>query len=156
MGDSEKNLKIRVLKVKDRELLSELIKKLAEKVQSDDILSFMIDDSQGEAGPVPDTELGSAGAETKKKAGEKARYLKIGIKLLTLMIDFLETDIKKWFASLVDIPFSEFPDLPFDAEMVILRQIVDAPEVESFFSNALQLYKKTGQYLPKSLTLKGE
>lgn len=133
-------IKIRSLTVKDRKKLSTLIQKLSETAGDHSLLNMI--SSQIKKAQEPATE--SSGQED---------YIQIGLKVLRNLLEILEEETHEWFADLigVDIKADEeaFVRMPFDTEALIIEQIVDAAEVGSFFTKALQLFNRIKQYQNK-------
>ena len=130
-------IKIRPLKRKDRKVLAELIRKLADKTGSNELLKIMVSDS----------------LSTKAEKGEEKKdrdFIRLGIEIVKLMLEVIEDDVSKWFADLVGKTPEEYDDLPFDVEMQIMEQLVDAEEVNRFFSSALRLSSKIKKLVPGS------
>jgi hypothetical protein len=121
-------VKIRPLTQDDRERLTVLIESLISKVGSGKFRNLITSD-----------ESDVAGGKTKK---DDSGYIHLGIELLTLMVQFIDAEIKPWFISLAGVTEEEFKKLPFDIEMQIIEQIMEAPEVNSFFSTPSRLVKK--------------
>lgn len=127
-------IKIRSLTVNDRKRLSSLIQKLADKVGDRSMLN-MISSQIKDSGAVGDS-------NTEKEDG----YTQVGIKILLKIVEILETETHAWFADLIGVTEEEFLKLPMDTEMIIIEQIVNAQEASSFFTKALQLFKRIKQF----------
>jgi hypothetical protein len=129
-------LKIRSLTIRDRDWLSDLIKKLVAELGSKDILKLMVSDNEAE----PEKKEGGDGAEQVSEKDKK--YALLVIEIIKLMIDVIGGDVREWFASLIEKTVEEFKDLPIDTELVIIEQLVAVEESNRFFSRALALSSK--------------
>jgi len=117
-------LKIRKLVRKDRRILSAMIRKLADKVGDNRLLSIISSDAKAE-GPSED-----AGGKT----------IQIGIEIVKMLIDTLESDISAWFADLCGVTVEELDNSEFDIEIKIIEHLKQAPEIADFFSGASRLF----------------
>jgi hypothetical protein len=135
------DIKIRLLKVKDRIVLAEMVKKLADKLGDNNLLNFIApNESTTKSDKVDKT--GNAG------------FAIIGLRVLKMLLETLSEDMRKWFASLIDKTPEEFDELPFDTEIKILEQLTYSREANDFFTGALRLYKKMQGYADQSLDKK--
>jgi hypothetical protein len=130
-----KEYKVRPLIQRDRVTLAAMIRKLVEKVGTSDLLNIMVRDEKA---------IGSAQAQTPGTKAEtpKDKFTKLGIKVINLMIDAIEEDLRAWFADLIGVTPEAFQSLPIDIEIRIINQLMDAPEANDFFAGALRLSKK--------------
>jgi hypothetical protein len=118
--------KIRELKRKDRRILAEMIRKLADKIGDKSLLNLMVTDSE-------------ASASDPAAVGKKDQFSKIGIEIVKLLIETLETDVSAWFADLLGVTVEQFDEMPFDVELQIIDQLISAEESNRFFTTASQL-----------------
>lgn len=125
-------IKIRALTVADRDWLSDLIKKLVSKLGANEILRYMVSDNDTESAEKPE---GQPKEEDKK-------YALLVVEMIKMMIDVIGDDVRKWFASLINVSAEEFKNLPFDTELVIIEQLIALEESNRFFSRALALSSK--------------
>ena len=58
-----------------------------------------------------------------------------------MAMKYLSSDVRVWFASLVNVTPEEFRDMPFDTEVVILEQLVEVERANRFFSRLLALFR---------------
>lgn len=123
----EGDLKIRELKRKDRRVLGDLIRKLTDKIGSNELLKVMVSDSL------------RAGKAGEKETGRENDFSRLGIEMVKLMLEVIEDDVSRWFADLLGVSPQEYDELPFDTELRVLEQLCDAEEINRFFSSALRL-----------------
>lgn len=128
------DIKIRSLKVKDRAVLAEMVKKMVDKMGNNNLLNFIIPDA----------------STAKQGKADNSSFATIGLQILRMLLDALGDDMRKWFASLVEKTPEEFDELPFDTEIIILEQLTEAKEANDFFTGALRLYKKMQGLAEKS------
>jgi hypothetical protein len=126
-------IKIRTLKRKDRKTVAAMLRKLADKIGSNGILNIISSEKKSDKA---DENAAADSADAGKV------FAKIGIDLVKTALEFLEDDVAAWFADLVGKTPEEFDEMPFDVEMVIIDQLVNAEEANSFFTRALQIYNK--------------
>lgn len=121
------NTKIRELKYKDRRKLSELIRKLSEKLGDNSLLNQIQSD--------PDN------VKEDSKSDDKA-VTQMGMNLFNKLIQFLEDDISEWFCDLIDVDLETYMnDAPFDIELTIINQLMeDKGQFRSFLAGASKLY----------------
>lgn len=128
------DLTIRPLKVKDRELLTGVCKKLITECRQtwiENIVSLASD------------KVGS----NKPVSGDETAYLQIFTDIIQHALSCYETEMTAWFASLVGMELEQYKEeAPFDADMVILRQIREAPEFRSFFSTACVVFNVKNRF----------
>lgn len=124
-------IKIRKLKVSDRKRLSKLVTKLADVMGDESLLNVI-------SSAAPEAKAESGAAE-----GGEDNAVKIGIKVIRLLLETLEDETHAWFSDLIGVKPEQFLDLPLDTELKILDQLVNASEASNFFTLASQLYKKT-------------
>ena len=129
------DIKIRSLKVKDRIVLAEMVKKLADKLGDNNLLNFI---SPNESA-------------VKSDKADNTNFTIIGLRVLKMLLETLGEDMREWFASLIDKTPEEFDELPFDTEIKIIEQLTDSREANDFFTGALRLYKKMQGYADQSL-----
>jgi hypothetical protein len=132
------DIKIRPLKVKDRIVLADMVKKLADKLGDNNLLNFITID-------------GGAG---KTEKADNSGFAVVGLRILKMLLEVLGEDMRKWFASLVEKTPEEFDNLPFGTEIIIIEQLTEAKEASDFFTGALRLYKKMQGLAEKSLDKK--
>lgn len=122
---SAKDYTIRPLEQGDREVLSKLIEKVASKVTDGEILGLITMASGTEEG------------DSKENAGIKT---KLGIKIMQLLMQLLNEDLKVWFADLIGVEIEKFSKLPFNIELEIIRQLQEADDLTDFFTGASQQF----------------
>jgi hypothetical protein len=125
-------IKIRALTVADRDWLSDLIKKLVAQLGANEILRYMVSDNDSESTDKPE--------EQPKE--ENKQYALLVVEIIKMMIDVIGDDVRKWFASLINVSVEEFKKLPFDTELIIIEQLIALEESNRFFSRALALSSK--------------
>jgi hypothetical protein len=141
-------IKIRDLTVADRDLISDLIKKLVVEIGSNEILRMMVSDSAAEE-KKPDGADGQTGVSDKK-------YALLVIEIIKKMIEVMGGDVRQWFASLIGVTPEEFKALPFDTEVTIIEQLVAVEESNRFFSRVLALSSKIRGFVPGLSAKKGQ
>lgn len=119
-------IKIRALKQKDRVALAAMIRKLVEKAGDTGLLNLIV---HGE------------GTE-KKNEQDKSIFTRLGINVIKMLLEVLESDVHEWFCDLIGKTKEEFLELPFDTEIKIIEQLVESKEAADFFSGALRLSSK--------------
>ena len=129
-------IKIRPLTVKDRKRLSALIQKMAESVGDHSLLRMISSQIQKSKQPESEDTL-------------QEDYIQLAIKILKKLLEVLEDETHEWFADLIGTDKDTFLTMPFDTEAIIIDQITNAVEVNSFFTKALQLFSKIKQYRSK-------
>jgi hypothetical protein len=113
-------IKIRELKKKDRTFIVSLIKKFVDKFGNDSITKIMVSDSEATA--------------SKDAVESDDQFKKIGVELVNLLLQTLEEDVTNWFIDLLGCTPEAFEDMPFDIELQIIQQIMEAKEVNRFFT----------------------
>jgi hypothetical protein len=124
-------IKIRPLLRKDRKTVAGLIRKMVDKLGSSSLLTLISSD----------VATGKKTAATVEPETDN-KLITIGIDMFKMMLEVIEDDVAAWFADLINVKVEEFDNLPFDIEIKILEQIVEAPEAADFFTGALRLSKK--------------
>jgi hypothetical protein len=122
-------MKIRKLTRGDRKKLTSMIKALAVKIGSSQLLNIISPEAKGEG-----------------ETGNGDAIEKIGIEVFKTMLEHLESDLCEWLADLVGVTVEEFDDLPFNAELDIISQIADAEEFADFFTQASQLRNRVESF----------
>lgn len=137
--------KIRNLKYSDRLKLSSMIKKLTVKLEDDTLLRL-----------VSSSDSKNIGEE--KDEGREDNFIKIGINIFKLLIEFLEEDIACWFADLCNMSIDEFKEkAPFDIEILIIEQLMeDKGKFKSFLAGASKLYSRIGELRNRLTSQKGK
>jgi len=120
---------IRPLTVRDRDFLTEIIKKFVSELGSNELLKLMVSDPQ-------------APQATSEEDPNDKRYALLVIEIIKRMIDVTGNDLRGWFASLIGCSIEEFLDLPIDTEIDILEQLVEMENSNRFFSRLLALASK--------------
>jgi len=129
-------IKIRALTVRDRKRLSALVQQLATTI-GDRSLVNMISSQIAKK------------AEVQESGPAEEDYVQVGLTILRKLLEVLEDETHDWFSDLIGVTREQFVDLPFDTEALIIEQIVEANEVSSFFTKALQLFSRIKQYQNK-------
>jgi hypothetical protein len=119
-------MQIRKLTVKDRKRLSFLIKKLTEVSGDKSLLTL----------------ISSTKANNNTESEDDNGTMLLGINLLRLLLDTLEVETQEWFSELIGVTVDKFYELPIDTEAIIIKQIVEAEESNSFFTIVSELYSK--------------
>ncbi len=127
------DIKIRPLLRSDRKKLTAMIESLAVKFGSTELLNLI-----------------SSTIKTDKENNSGSSVAGVGIQVINLLREFLEDDFCNWLAELINKTPEEFNNLPFDIEVQIIEQIVNAPEFENFFTGASRLANKIKKFLPQS------
>lgn len=122
-------IKIRTLTVNDRIKLTDMIKNMAENFGHEYLLNAI-----------------SPNPATAPKETDSNPATEYGIRIVRMLLETLQSDIHNWFANLIGKSYEEFCNLPIDAEVEILKQISEAPEVERFFTSASRLSKNTKSF----------
>ena len=148
-------VKIRRLKVSDRKRFSDLIKKLTEKIGDDSLLNTI---SSAITARRKSKVEKDAEKDIESKDQAETKIIKVGIKLFKTLLETLENETQEWFADLViGVDNKEdFLELPLDSELVIIEQMIQAKESNSFFTIAFRLYKKIEEYQDKLTETKGK
>jgi hypothetical protein len=128
----EKQIKIRELKRKDRKTLAAMIKKMVDKIGDQRILNLMV------------TETSDNVQSNKAEPNQpKDQFSKIGIEIIKLLMETLEEEVSVWFADLLGVTIEQLDDMPVDIELVVIDQLISAPEANRFFTSASLLFKRT-------------
>jgi hypothetical protein len=135
-----KEIKIRRLTVADRKRLSTLIDKLAETVGDNSLLNMISSTVTNNSQSSP--ENGEKNGENTSEEEKEENFIQIGVKILQALVQKLEEETHEWFSELIGVSQEEFLSLPFDTELKIIDQMVNAQESSSFFTIASGLYKK--------------
>jgi len=89
--------------------------------------------------------LGKCGTEASKVIGSLLdggeNYSATGIAVISVALQYAESDIKKWFCSLVGKTEKEFDGLDFDAPLEIIEKLVAQEDIPAFFERAKGLVK---------------
>jgi hypothetical protein len=129
-------IKIRPLKRKDRKTLTDLLRKLADKIGANGITNLIVSDASGDR-------QDGATADNKVKMDV---FTRTGVELLKQMLDLLEEDVALWFADLAGLKKEELDDAPFDFEANVIDQIVSSKEIGDFFTHAWRAYSAMKTY----------
>jgi len=73
---------------------------------------------------------------------DEQKAMSLGLLVLSELYDNLIDDLQKWFASLVGKTVEEYMAMPIETTLDIIDYLVDNEIAKSFFSRALQVYKK--------------
>jgi hypothetical protein len=131
-------IKIRPLTRKDTVTVAKMIKKMVELAGRTHLLDLI-----------------SASSEKQTEKEEKNEgLLNAGIDIIMALFDFVLEDVSLWFADLVNLSLDDYNNnAPFDADLQIVGQLREAPDIKSFFTRALLEYKMikglTSQYSEK-------
>lgn len=133
-------LTIRKLTVADNDRLTDLLLKLSGRVEFSGLRSAVKTESEsGDAKPAADEEL--------------AAYF---VGLLHTLFTAYRSDLRPWFADLVGITYEQYmTEAPFDADMVIIEQIKEAPGFISFFVKACAVFRLQGILAKITKSVKG-
>lgn len=123
--------KIRKLTRKDRKTFTGLITKLAKTLKDDKILDMI---KTGYETTVEDKK-----SKKEKPTGDVRVWAKLGVELLNNIIETLDNDCAIWFADLLGVDIEAYDNLPLDIEFVVIEQLMECEEIDSFFGRALQL-----------------
>jgi hypothetical protein len=124
--------KIRNLRYGDCIVVAKLIWKLVDKVKDlSDIFNLISAEIS--------SKLKNTGEET-VDVKVTDTYVKVGSQLLNLLIQYLEDDLNEWFGSLLCISKDELLEMPFDTPFLIIEQLLNYPEADSFFTTALRVF----------------
>lgn len=82
---------------------------------------------------------------TKKEKPDPSQSVRLGMMILSELYDNVIGDLQAWFASLINKTVEEYMDMPAETTLDIIDFLVDDKDAKSFFSHALQLYKKIGK-----------
>lgn len=126
-------MQIRKLKYGDCLTVAKLIKKLVEKVGANADLLNLIS---------ADVKAGTGSSEGEQGTAKNDVYVRVGTKIVTLLVEYLEQDVNAWFASLAGVEVETLLEMPFDTPMLIIEQLMQSEEAANFFTTALRLYKK--------------
>jgi hypothetical protein len=140
---STEEIKIRPLIRKDRKLLTAMIRKLADKIGTAGLMNIIVSEPAG----VP-------GGDSKPKPKEENVFTRVGIEIVKQLLDILEEDVSAWFADLVGRSPDEFDKLPFDVDMIIIEQLANSEEANSFFMRASRVLNKMKTFAPGLSTKK--
>ena len=136
-------IRIRQLKVRDRKRFSAMIEKVADKVGDNSFLNIISSALPSSSNQKKDNNE-KDNVNQKKSNDESA--ITMGVKVLKMLLQTLEDETQAWFIDLLEEPqiqtAEEFQELPIDAEMQIIDQMVTAQESSSFFTIASRLYNK--------------
>jgi len=78
---------------------------------------------------------------TKGKTDEE-KAISMGMLVLSELYDNLVDDLQEWFASLVEKTKEEYLTMPPETTLDIIDDLIENEVAKSFFSRALQVYKK--------------
>lgn len=67
--------------------------------------------------------------------------ISVGLTIISTLLLYAESDIKPFFASLVDKTTEEFDKLPFDATLAIIEELGKKEDLPNFFKRAMSLTK---------------
>ena len=124
-------IKIRKLIRKDRRIVSSMILNLIDTVGDTGLLDIIKSDSP---------------KKTASKIDNSESTVELGIKIIKLLLQTLETDTTEWFASLINVKPEEFDEQPLDVEIQIIKQLKEAKEIHDFFSGASQQFSMIQQW----------
>lgn len=122
--------------------MTALIRKLAEKIGANGLTNIIVSDVSGD--------------KSKKTESDKVDvFTKIGVEILKQMLDLLEDDISVWFADLIGKKTKEeFDEMAFDIDPIIIEQLIESKEINSFFMHALRAFNKMKEFAGQAKTLK--
>ena len=121
-------MQIRELKYKDCLTLAKLIKKLADKIGSTKILETISADKTAD--------------QEQSEEKKESQYVQVGVELLQAMIQYITDDVNAWFADLIGCTEEELLEKSFDTPFLIVTQIIEAADSDSFFTTLSHLFKK--------------
>jgi hypothetical protein len=78
--------------------------------------------------------------------GDQEKIASLFAEIVRMICDRYETDVTDWFADLLSITREQYLDLPFDTDIVVIDQIVNAEEFKSFFTKALRVFNVQGKF----------
>lgn len=84
----------------------------------------------------------SDSTSTKKEKGDSDQAVQVGIMVLTTLYDNVIDDLQAWFASLINKSVEEYMKTPATTTFDIIDYLTNTEDSKSFFSRALQLYKR--------------
>lgn len=141
MSDTkEKNecpYRIRLLLKSDQKRIAAMLADLVTHIDDDSICNII-----SSSAPVA---VGALTPENREKAAaqKKTNILRIFAKIFRKLIQHFADDVAAFFADLIGVSPEEYDKLPIDIDMQILTQIMEAPEVENFFTGASRVYNTT-------------
>lgn len=149
MVEKDFEIKIRRLTVGDRKRLSDLIIKLTKEVENASLLNVI--------SSAITSSTSSKKSKEKVEEPENKGAIKLGVKVVQLLLKNLEEETHEWFSDLIGLKNKEdFINLPIDTELIIIKQIKEASEANSFFTIASELYSMTKKFQNKFFGAKEE
>ncbi len=73
---------------------------------------------------------------------DEQKAMSMGLLVLSELYDNLIDDLQGWFASLLGMKVEDYMKTPPDTTLDIMDYLIDNEVAKSFFSRALQVYKK--------------
>jgi len=128
--------RIRPLIKRDQRVVAGMLSKLADEFD-ESTLRDIISSTRSTAG---DGE-GAGSAEV-----QRARVVEVFFALFRRCLVQMTADVEAWLAELIGVTPEQYQELPIDIDVQILNQMKEAPEVERFFTGALQLFSGTGWF----------
>lgn len=128
--------KVRALKLKDRKILSSLIKKFAEKSDNSKIMELVPSAGKPQENKTEENET----EENEVLSPELYNTIK---SVLTSLIEWVDEDVSEWFMDLIGVKsIEEYENLPMDIEIYIIEALCRQKGFKNFFLKASELFKK--------------
>jgi hypothetical protein len=122
-------IKIRALTRKDTVTVAMLIKKMIDKAGRGYLLNLIASSEK----PV------NSDNSNEKEENSNDKLIEIGMDIILSLFDFVLEDVSAWFADLVNMSLEEYNEkAPFDADLRIVEQLLEAPDIKNFFTLALR------------------
>ena len=142
--DTRTPLVIRRLTVKDMVFISEHLKESVKNTGNDYIgglISSKVEKATGGTDAVPNS--------VEESIGEIA--VNLGVEMFTKSIDYLNGDLAKFFAGLLNKSIEEYEDMDIDTPLRVIQHIKKAPEAQVFFTT-FSLLSNVTEWLEKPLS----
>lgn len=136
------DFQVRNLKTKDLYALIAILGKCGKDALSEISAALSKNKEQEEktddaSEPITEEEIKLKVAEESSK--KEKNNMSVGLAVITTLLVYAETDIKPFFASLINKTVSEFDELPMDTTLVIIEELGQKEDLPNFFKRAMSL-----------------
>jgi len=127
------DFQVRELKTKDLYMIVKLLGKCGK-----DALSS-ISESLSVAAKAEQNVEKNADGSIKNNAVVSSSYSSVGLTVISTILLYAESDIKPFFAGLINQTLEEFDNMPFDTTLAIVEELGKKEDLPNFFKRAISL-----------------
>jgi hypothetical protein len=89
--------------------------------------------------------LSKIGGRMLRQVTEETNGMKVGLLLLTSALESAELEMMDWLASMANKTVEEFSEMSFDAPLIVIEQMSQKEDMQSFFVRVRGLIEKLSQ-----------